>query len=76
VGLIHAALRKKYPWLGKAGGLPFAVPFFLACDGVLAPATGMNPPLHRVPLALDLKELGNHIAWTAAAEGFRRLRQR
>lgn len=67
-GLIHSSLRKKFPSLSRWGGLPFAVPFFFACDGLIAPALGVSPKLTRIPWQPSVKEAGNHIAWTAAAE--------
>ncbi len=67
-GLAYAGLRKKFPRLSRWGGLPFAIPFFFACDGVLAPLFGVSPTLRRIPWQPSAKEMGNHIAWTAAAE--------
>jgi len=67
-GIIHSSLRKRFPQLSRLGGLPFAIPFFFACDGVIAPALGVSPGLRRIPLQPSVKEMGNHIAWTAAAE--------
>lgn len=67
-GLIHSGLRRKFPALARWGGLPFAVPFFFACDGMIAPTLGVSPGLQRIPWQPSAKELGNHIAWTAAAE--------
>ena len=67
-GLIYATLRKKYPDIGRLGGLPFAIPFFFVCDGTLAPLLGVSPGLRRIPWQPNAKEMGNHIAWTAAAE--------
>jgi putative membrane protein len=56
--------------------LPFAVPFFLACDGGIAPLLGLSPGLARVPWQLSVKELLNHVAWTATAETAHRLARR
>lgn len=67
-GLVYAALRRRAPQVGRAAGLPFAVPFFLACDGAIAPRLGLSPPLRAIPWQLDAKELANHVAWTATAE--------
>ncbi len=67
-GLIYAGLRKKFPRLSRLAGLPFAIPFFFACDGTLAPLLGVSPSLRRIPWQPSAKEMGNHIAWTAAAE--------
>lgn len=67
-GVVYAAVRRGVPSMSRALGLPFAVPFYLACDGVIAPALGLTPPPQRVPWQLDVKELGNHAVWTAAAE--------
>jgi len=67
-GMIYAAARKKFPQLSRWGGIPFAIPFFFACDGIIAPSIGISPSLRRIPWQPSAKELGNHIAWTAAAE--------
>lgn len=67
-GTIYASLRKRYPRLSRAAGLPFAVPFFFACDGMIAPLLGVSPKLTRVPWQPSAKEMANHVAWTAAAE--------
>ncbi|WP_243372730.1 DUF1440 domain-containing protein [Geotalea sp. SG265] len=67
-GTIYAALRRKYPGLSRAAGLPFAIPFFFACDGLMAPLLGVSPKLNKVPWQPNAKEMANHIAWTAGAE--------
>lgn len=67
-GLVYAALRHRAPQVGRAAGLPFAVPFFLACDGGIAPRLGFSPSLRAIPWQLNVKELANHVAWTATAE--------
>lgn len=75
-GLIHSGLRKRFPVLARWGGLRFAIPFFFACDGVIAPALRLSPRLDRVPWQPSAKEMGNHIAWSAAAEWVHRLAAR
>jgi putative membrane protein len=67
-GTIYAALRRKYPGLSRVAGLPFAIPFFFACDGLLAPLLGVSPKLTKVPWQPNAKEMANHLAWTAGAE--------
>jgi hypothetical protein len=67
-GMIHAGLRKKFPQISRCAGLPFAIPFFFACDGMMAPLLGISPNLKKIPWQPNVKEMGNHIAWTAAAE--------
>lgn len=67
-GAVHGGLRRKFPVLSRWGGLPFALPFFFACDGMIAPALGMSPGLNRIPWQPSVKEMWNHIAWTVAAE--------
>ncbi|HJV65014.1 MAG TPA: DUF1440 domain-containing protein [Geomonas sp.] len=75
-GIIHSGLRRKFPRLCRLAGLPFAVPFFFACDGLIAPALGVSPGLRRIPWQPNAKEMANHIAWTAAAEFIHRLAAR
>lgn len=67
-GTIYATLRRKYPQLSRVAGLPFAIPFFFACDGLIAPLLGVSPPLNKVPWQPNLKEMANHVVWTAGAE--------
>lgn len=67
-GMIYAGMRKKAPQLSRFAGLPFAIPFFLACDGLIAPLLGITPGLRRIPWQPSAKEMANHIVWTAAAE--------
>jgi uncharacterized membrane protein YagU involved in acid resistance len=72
-GAVYALVRRKVPRAARLAGLPFAVPFFLACDGGIAPLLGLTPGLPRVPWQLSVKELLNHVAWTATAEAAHRL---
>lgn len=67
-GGVYAAVRRLVPATRNLAGLPFAVPFFVACDGGIAPALGLTPGLRRIPWQFNAKELANHVAWTAAAE--------
>lgn len=68
-GLIYAAVRRRAPQVGSLLGLPFAVPFYLMCDGAIAPLLRLSPVPTAVPWQqLNAKELGNHVAWTATAE--------
>lgn len=67
-GAAYALVRRKLPGVSRAAGLPFAVPFFFLCDGMIAPRLKLTPPLRRVPWQPNAKELANHAAWTAAAE--------
>jgi len=75
-GLIHSRLRQKFPRLSRWGGLPFAIPFFLACDGGIAPLIGISPKLRCIPWQPSAKEMGNHITWTAVSELIHRLAAR
>jgi putative membrane protein len=67
-GLIYAGLREKFPNVRKYMGLPFAVPFFFGCDGVIAPLLGVSPGIRKIPWQINTKEMVNHIAWTMTAE--------
>ena len=67
-GLIYAGVRKKVPAVSRLAGLPFSIPFFFACDGLIAPLLGVNPNLRRIPWQPSAKEMANHMAWTATAE--------
>ncbi len=72
-GLIHAGLRKKAPQLSRWAGVPLGLPFFAACDGVMAPLLRVNPPLQKIPWQMSAKELANHVAWTATTEMVQRM---
>lgn len=67
-GVVYAAVRRVLPGTRRLAGLPFAVPFFVACDGGIAPLLGLTPGLQRIPWQFNAKELANHVVWTAAAE--------
>lgn len=75
-GVVYAGFRKKAPKLSKFAGVPFAIPFFLACDGLIAPLLGISPSLRRVPWQPSAKEMANHIVWTATAEMVHRMADR
>jgi hypothetical protein len=75
-GLLHSRLRRKFPRLSRLFGLPFAIPFFFACDGGIAPLFGISPTLRRIPWQPSVKEMGNHITWTAVSELVHRLAAR
>ncbi len=75
-GLIYAGLRQRLPAVRNAMGLPFAVPFFFGCDGAMAPLMGVSPGIQKIPWQINVKELGNHIAWTLTAEAVHRLAPR
>lgn len=75
-GLIYAAVRRRIPQAGAAAGLPFAIPFFLLCDGMIAPLLGLSPPLRKVPWQPNAKELVNHAVWTATTELIQRRAER
>jgi len=75
-GLVHSRLRRRFPALTRLAGLPFAVPFFFACDGCIAPLLGISPRLTRIPWQPSLKELGSHVTWTAVSEMVHRLAEK
>jgi putative membrane protein len=65
-GLICAMMRGSFRNASRAAGLPFAVPFYFACDGIIAPLLSLTPT--RMPWQLNVKELANHLAWTSTTE--------
>jgi putative membrane protein len=71
-GLVYALVRRRLPRSSALLGLPFAIAFFAACDGVLAPLFRMTPGLRRIPWQFNAKEMMNHVAWTVAAESVHR----
>jgi len=72
-GTVYTLLRRKYPAVGKFAGFPFAIPFFIACDGLLAPLLKVSPRLTKVPWQPTAKEAANHVAWAATAEMVQRV---
>lgn len=75
-GAIYAVVRRRLPLATSLYGAPFAVAFFLACDGALAPLFRLSPGLRRIPWQFNAKELANHAAWTATAEAVHRIVER
>lgn len=71
-GAVYALVRRRAPLATSLLGLPYAVLFYLACDGFLAPLFRMSPGLQRIPWQFNAKELANHVAWTATAEAVHR----
>lgn len=67
-GLVYALIRARIPRARRCGGLPFALPFYALCDGILAPALRLGPPIARIPWQFNAKELANHVVWTASTE--------
>lgn len=67
-GLIYYGFRKAFPKISRFRGLPYALPFFLACDGIFAPRAQLSPRLKKIPWQFNVKEFANHAVWTAAAE--------
>jgi uncharacterized membrane protein YagU involved in acid resistance len=67
-GLIYTLVRRKTPQASRLMAVPFGVPLYLFCDGVIAPLLRLTPTMDKVPWQLDAKELANHLAWAATAE--------
>jgi len=42
-GLIYSVLRRNAAWISRYGGLPFVAPFFMLCDGGIAPMLQLTP---------------------------------
>jgi uncharacterized membrane protein YagU involved in acid resistance len=72
-GAAYGALRKKYPFLSKFGGLPFGVLFFLIGDELVNTAFKITPPPQKFPVDAHVRGLAGHLAFTAAAEGTSKL---
>jgi uncharacterized membrane protein YagU involved in acid resistance len=75
-GMIYSWLRHRYRPASRFLGVPFAVPFFFACDGLIAPKLRFTPPLRKLPWQPSAKEMMNHVTWTASAEVMHRLREK
>ena len=75
-GIVYTLSRRMVPQASRFGGLPFAVPFFVLCDAVIAPLLRLTPTAEKVPWQMNMKELGNHVAWTVGAEATHRVADR
>lgn len=76
-GLVYTGVRRAVPAATRAPGLPLtAAAFFVACDGVIAPALQLTPGLQRLPWQFNAKELVNHLVWNATAERIHRADER
>lgn len=71
-GAAYRAVRTSIPQASNMAGLPFAVGFYLACDGLIAPLLKLSPSVHKIPWQLNTKEFVNHSVWTATAESVNR----
>ena len=68
-GAAYGILRKKYPDIAKAAGLPFGIGLALLGSAVLLPAFKLTPPAHKLPLSAHVGGLISHYAYAATAEG-------
>lgn len=75
-GVLHALVRRTVPQASRFMGLPFGVPFYLVCDGAIAPLLGLTPSIDKLPWPFNAKEMANHVAWTATAEVVHRCARR
>lgn len=76
-GMLHALLRRQVPRAREGAFAALgAGAFFLACDGMIAPALKLSPRLPKVPWQFNAKELTNHVTWVAASELLQRADER
>jgi hypothetical protein len=59
-GGLYGILRKQYPTISKAAGLPFGTAFAIF---------GVAPPLHQYPASIVARDLAAHYAYAATVEG-------
>jgi hypothetical protein len=77
MGLAYTAVRRILPASTRPPFTPLtAASFFVACDGVIAPALRLTPHLTRLPWQFNAKELVNHIVWNVTAERIHRADER
>src|SRR5579883_333452 len=68
-GAAYGILRKEFPQVAKAGGLPFGVGLALLGPAVLLPLFNLSPGAHRLPLSAHARGLVSHYAYAAAVQG-------
>jgi uncharacterized membrane protein YagU involved in acid resistance len=68
-GGVYGILRKKYPAVSRAGGLPFGVAFALFGEELMFPLMKVSPALHVYPASVAVRDLAGHYAYAAALEG-------
>jgi hypothetical protein len=68
-GAAYAMARSRWPAIGRGGGLPFGLGFFLAVDEVMNPVLGFTPGPRAFPWQTHARGLGGHLVFGAATEG-------
>jgi hypothetical protein len=54
-------VRRSVSTSSRAFGLLFAVPFYVACDGIIAPLLGLTPTITRIPWYADGRRSNENI---------------
>jgi putative membrane protein len=72
-GGVYGMLRKEYPRLATALGLPFASAFTMFGEGLMLPSMGLTAPAYKYPASTLVRDVTAHWAYTATVEGTCRL---
>jgi uncharacterized membrane protein YagU involved in acid resistance len=72
-GGVYGILRREYPAVAKAFGLPFGVGLTIFGEGLLLPSAGLSAPAHKYPASTLVRDVAAHWAYAAAIEGTCRL---
>lgn len=67
-GALYAVMRKRWPALKSARGVPFGVGFFLTVDELLNPVLGLTPGPRVFPWQTHARGLGGHMVFGLATE--------
>jgi hypothetical protein len=68
-GGLYGVLRRRFPGMARAGGLPFGVSLGLFGNALLLPAAGLTPPAFEFPLSSHVRGTLSHYAYGATVEG-------
>jgi uncharacterized membrane protein YagU involved in acid resistance len=68
-GAAYGVLRRRFPQISWAGGLPFGVGLGLVGNGVLLPLMDLTPPAHHFPISAHARSILSHYAYGTAVEG-------
>jgi uncharacterized membrane protein YagU involved in acid resistance len=67
-GALYGVLRRRWPAVSRARGLPFGTGFFLVVDELLNPVLGLTPGPKAFPWQTHARGLGGHLAFGLTTE--------
>jgi uncharacterized membrane protein YagU involved in acid resistance len=67
-GALYGVLRKRWPAVARARGLPFGTGFFLLVDELMNPVLGFTPGPRAFPWQAHARGFGGHLAFGLTSE--------